>query len=142
MTYCVITFCLICREYYDNLSKTVAFCQKPRYTSCCKVNCTAKIYLFVPWLVKIMRHEMETVVKEAFRETVLKMRGEYGLTQAKMAEALVMSERSYESIESGHSSCGILTVILVLIKLDNQNEFLDALREKLEQAYAIRIIMV
>ncbi|MBE6572616.1 MAG: hypothetical protein E7656_10250 [Ruminococcaceae bacterium] len=85
---------------------------------------------------------METVVKEAFRETVLKMRGEYGLTQAKMAEALVMSERSYESIESGHSSCGILTVILVLIKLDNQNEFLDALREKLEQAYAIRIIMV
>ncbi len=85
---------------------------------------------------------MELVIKEAFREAVLKMRYEYGLTQAKMAEELVMSERSYESIESGHSSCGVLTVILILIKLNNREEFLDMLCKKLEQAYAMELFAV
>ena len=85
---------------------------------------------------------METVIKDVFHEAVLKTRYKCGLTQAKMAEALVMSERSYESIESGHSSCGTLTVILLLIKLDNRNEFLDTLREMLERSYAMGFLAV
>lgn len=85
---------------------------------------------------------MEMVVKEILRDVVLKMRYEYGLTQAKMAEALVMSERSYENIESGRSSCGVLTVMLILIKLDNRDEFLEKMRKKLEQAYTLGILVV
>lgn len=82
-----------------------------------------------------MRNEMEAILKETFRELALKMRYEYGLTQSKMSRALVMSERSYEDIERGKTGCGVLTVILLLTKIDNPMIFLNNLRIKLEKAY-------
>ena len=82
-----------------------------------------------------MRNEMEAILKEAFRELALKTRYEKGLTQGKMSKALVMSERSYEDIESGHSGCGALTIVLLLTEIDNPILFLNDLRIKLEKAY-------
>lgn len=84
-----------------------------------------------------MRHEMEKVIKEEFKEIVSNKRYALELSQAKMAEALAMSERSYEDIESGHSSCGTLTVLLILMKTENRDEFLAELYSKLEKAYAM-----
>lgn len=62
---------------------------------------------------------MEAILKEVFRELALKTRYERGLTQSKMSRALVMSERSYEDIERGKTGCGALTVVLLLMEIDN-----------------------
>ena len=48
-----------------------------------------------------MRAKMELIMKNAFRGLALRMRYDKKLTQYKMAEALVMSARSYEDIEYG-----------------------------------------
>lgn len=82
-----------------------------------------------------MRNEMETVLKEAFKELALKTRYERGLTQNKMSRALVMSERSYEDIERGKTGCGALTVVLLLMEIDDPILFLNVLKKKLEKAY-------
>ena len=82
-----------------------------------------------------MRNEMEAILKDAFRELALKTRYERGLTQNKMSRALVMSERSYEDIERGKAGCGTLTVVLLLMEIDNPIFFLNDLRKKLEKAY-------
>lgn len=82
-----------------------------------------------------MRNEMEAILKETFRNLALKIRYEQGLTQSKMASALVMSERSYEDIERGQSGCGALTIVLLLMKVENPSIVLDNLRTKLERAY-------
>ena len=78
---------------------------------------------------------MEAILKETFRNLALKIRYEQGLTQSKMASALVMSERSYEDIERGQSGCGALTIVLLLMKVENPSIVLDNLRIKLERAY-------
>lgn len=83
----------------------------------------------------VMRNEMETILKETFRDLALKMRYEKGLTQSKMSSALVMSERSYEDIERGQSGCGALTIVLLLMKADNPVVVLDNLKIELEAAY-------
>jgi len=82
-----------------------------------------------------MRNEMEAVLKEAFKELALKTRYERGLTQNKMSRALVMSERSYEDIERGKTGCGALTVVLLLMEIDDPILFLNVLKKKLEKAY-------
>ena len=83
----------------------------------------------------VMRSEMETILKETFRDLALKIRYEQGLTQSKMSDALVMSERSYEDIERGQSGCGALTIVLLLMKADNPIVVLDNLKIELEAAY-------
>lgn len=85
----------------------------------------------------VIRHEMEEELKDTFRELALNLRYKQGLTQAKVAEALVMSERSYESIECGASACGTLTAMLLLLKVDNRDEFLSDLQKRLENAYRL-----
>lgn len=82
-----------------------------------------------------MRNEMEAILKETFKELALKTRYERGLTQNKMSRALVMSERSYEDIERGKTGCGALTVVLLLMELDDPILFLNGLKKKLERAY-------
>ena len=78
---------------------------------------------------------MEAIFKESFRDLALKTRAERGLTQSKMAEALVMSERSYEDIECGKTACGYLTTVLLLMETDQTVELLDDLRSRFKQVY-------
>ena len=78
---------------------------------------------------------MEDELKAFLRELVLRLRQDKGLTQAKMAEALVMSERAYEYIENGDTSCGVLTTILVVLEMDDRDTLLDDLRIRLTKAY-------
>ena len=78
---------------------------------------------------------MEDELKAFLRGLVLRLRQDKGLTQAKMAEALVMSERAYEYIENGDTSCGVLTTILVVLEMDDRDTLLDDLRIRLTRAY-------
>ena len=68
------------------------------------------------------------------REYALRLRHEHGLTQAKMADALLMSLRSYEDIECGHSSCGMLTAMLLLAKIYENKDLLDELFNRVRLA--------
>lgn len=83
-----------------------------------------------------MRSEMEEELHKTLREIALKLRAEYGLTQARMSEALAMSERSYEEIERGKNACGALTATLLVLKLEEHPEFKALLLARLTKAYA------
>ena len=83
-----------------------------------------------------MRAEMEAILKETFRDLALKLRYDRKITQYRMAESLVMSERSYEDIECGRSACGALTICLLLMECEDANEFLADLRVKFEEVYS------
>ena len=84
-----------------------------------------------------MRNIMEKELKVILREYALRLRHEHGLTQAKMADALLMSLRSYEDIECGHSSCGMLTAILLLMKVSENRERLDEFFGRVRAAYVL-----
>lgn len=79
-----------------------------------------------------MREEMQNILKRDLRELALRARENRGITQKKMAEVLVMSERSYADIESGASACGTLTGFLLLMCLPDADEFLYSLKYKFE----------
>lgn len=91
--------------------------------------------LFVIGVGTVIRNEMKAILKETLRDLALRTRYNRGLTQVKMAEVLVMSERSYEDIESGHTACGSLTTVLLLLEVDNPQDVLDELRVRLQKAY-------
>lgn len=77
-----------------------------------------------------MRNELENTLKNATRELALREREKEGLTQEIMAEALYMSTRSYSDIECGITSCGALTVVLLLLRLQEPELFLQELKRE------------
>ena len=64
-----------------------------------------------------MRNLYNKQLKEICHEHIISAKIENGLTQAQMAECLVMDIRSYADIDSGKSSCGLLTFVLYLMYL-------------------------
>ena len=84
-----------------------------------------------------MRAEMELIMRDAFRGLALRMRYDKKLTQYKMAEALVMSARSYEDIGCGNNACGALTVCLLLMQCEDAIAFLEDLQKQFEKEYAL-----
>ncbi len=79
-----------------------------------------------------MRQQIETVVKKKLRELVIKERHRQDMVQEEMAGALVMSPRSYADIERGAGSCGMLTVLLLLMSMEDPESFLEDLRQEIE----------
>lgn len=64
-----------------------------------------------------MRNLYNKQLKEICHKHIISAKIENGLTQAQMAECLVMDIRSYADIDSGKSSCGLLTFVLYLMYL-------------------------
>ena len=89
---------------------------------------------------KTMRKNIEAVYKDTFRDIALKTRFDLDFTQAKMSEALLMSERSYEEIESGRSACGAVTAMLLLLYVEHRDEVLDELKTSMEKAYDEEVV--
>ena len=67
---------------------------------------------------------MEEILKKELRYLALSERNRRGYTQEQMSEILMMSRRSYADIESGISSCGTLTTILLVLHTSDPNAFL------------------
>ena len=78
-----------------------------------------------------MRTKIKDEIKEALRDLCMRTRTERGITQGKMSEALMMSERAYSDLERGIYSCGTLTAVLLLIEADDSGEILEKLSEKI-----------
>ena len=80
-----------------------------------------------------MKKRYQTVMKQQFRDSLLRNRDRLDLTQAKMAKKLLLEDRSYAALESGESCCGALTLALFLIYCcDDPETFLDDLRKGIE----------
>lgn len=88
----------------------------------------------------VMRNKMEAILKETLRDLCLKTRYDRGLTQNKMSEALLMSERSYEEIECGRSACGALTAVLLLIESERSPQAIENLRKSFTEAYESEVV--
>lgn len=86
-----------------------------------------------------MRTEIETIFKNTFRDLTIKIRDDLGFTQARMSEALLMSERSYEDIETGRSSCGTLTALMLILYIEDRDEMLNDLKDRILNAYVSRL---
>lgn len=64
-----------------------------------------------------MRNLYNKQLKEICHKCIVTAKVKHNLTQAQMAELLVMDIRSYADIDSGKSSCGLLTFVLYLLYL-------------------------
>ena len=82
-----------------------------------------------------MRQEKYKIIKTAFRALALKTRERPLLTQKEMADRLDMCERSYFDIEAGNTKCGTLTVLLLLMELEDPLTFLLELKIAFEAEY-------
>ena len=62
-----------------------------------------------------MRKTYNEILKVLCHDRIVSARIENSLTQAQMAEFLIMDLRSYANIENGRSCCSLLTFVLYLI---------------------------
>ena len=82
-----------------------------------------------------MRHDLENILGKELRFLAIKTRNHLGITQKEMGMRLHMSESSYSDIETGRSSCGALTEILLLDMQDDPRIFLQKLTRKFAEWY-------
>ena len=80
-----------------------------------------------------MRNLYNKQLKEICHKHIISAKIDKGLTQAQMAEYLVMDIRSYADIDSGKSSCGLLTFVLYLMYLcPDIDELIEEIRVSFE----------
>jgi len=85
---------------------------------------------------------MESILKARFRDLALRTRYELGFTQKRMSELLMMNENSYSDIETGKAGCGELTIVLLLIMVDDPAHFLRELDGAFKEAYEAAVEFV
>ena len=89
-----------------------------------------------------MRQEKDKIIKTVFRTLALKTRERLDLTQKEMANRLDMCERSYFDIEAGKTKCGTLTVLLLLMELEDPRGFLLDLKAAFDAEYERQMAVV
>ena len=81
-----------------------------------------------------MKKLLENILKTHFYNELTKTRTRLNYTQAKMADILVMDERSYVELDHGNSLCSALTLVLFLIYCcADVSEFLFSLKIAFEE---------
>ena len=66
-----------------------------------------------------MRKICHEELKKYFSDKLVQIRMTEGLTQATMARALLMDERSYIDLEHGKTGCSAVTLVLFLLYVCN-----------------------
>lgn len=86
-----------------------------------------------------MRKTAHTVIKEHLCKQITETRVKNKWTKKKMAEKLVMDDRSYADIEKGLSACSMVTLVMyvafVLDGGDQRYNLFSTLRKKIEDAW-------
>ena len=83
-----------------------------------------------------MRYELEKILGEELRYLAIETRERLHITQREMGELLQMSESSYSDIETGRSSCGALTEILLLHIQDDPRIVLQKISARFQAYYS------
>lgn len=73
------------------------------------------------------RRQMQETLKQNLHVLLLRTRDQMGLKQHEMAEHYAMSNTSYSDLERGKTSCGTLTVLLLLHDQDDPKAVIDTL---------------
>ena len=80
-----------------------------------------------------MRERYKNILKIIFYEKLAKENESKKLTQAKMSEIFVMSERNYFELANGNTGCSALTLALFLIYIcSDPVQFLSELKQAFE----------
>lgn len=82
-----------------------------------------------------MRHDLEKILGTELRFLAIKTRDQLNLTQKEMGKRLQMSESSYSDIETGRTTCGTLTTVLLLEMQDDPEIFLNQLNKEFASWY-------
>lgn len=87
------------------------------------------------WINVIMRYALLEILSQDLRFLAIKTRNNFKITQKEMSKRLYMSESSYSDIETGRSTCGTLTTILLLNMQDDPKAFLQNVTKKFADWY-------
>jgi len=80
-----------------------------------------------------MRKTYHTILKTCFHRNLINARVSMGLTQAEMAERLVMDDRSYIDLDHGETCCSATTLALFLVYVcKDVHGFVEELRDAFE----------
>lgn len=90
----------------------------------------------------IMRHDLEKILGTELRFLAIKTRNQLKLTQKEMGIKLHMSESSYSDIETGRTTCGTLTTVLLLDMQDDPKIFLKQLNKEFSSWYEKELQLV
>ena len=81
-----------------------------------------------------MRAQCQVRLKTFLHEKLRSTRTSMGLTQSKMAELLMMDDRSYADLEHGHHLFGTISLLLFLIYVyPNPVDLLDEIKVLIEE---------
>ena len=82
-----------------------------------------------------MRKFYENTLKKCFHNSLFRTRVDLGLTQAQMADRLIMDNRSYIELDHGNSNCSALTLAMYLaFCCRDPMGFLEEFRRQIESA--------
>ena len=79
-----------------------------------------------------MREAYQAALKSVLHVQITQYRDRMGLTQAQMAEILLMDVRSYIDLDHGKSMCGTLSFVLFLLYCCQDR---DALLQSIQMAF-------
>ena len=77
------------------------------------------------------RKQMQEIMKQNLHVLLLRTRDHMGLKQHEMAKHYAMSNTSYSDLERGVSSCGSLTLLLLLHDQEDPKAVVDMLVENM-----------
>lgn len=83
-----------------------------------------------------MRNRYEKILKEHFRDALIRFRQEKGLTQEQMAQRLSMSLRCYCNLEAGKSCCSAVTLMMFLGMCEDTEAFVREVTEEFGEEMA------
>lgn len=80
-----------------------------------------------------MRAQYEQCLRVTFCRWIRNTRAELGISQREMSRRLYMSERSYENLEQGISSCSAVTLVVFLKQVCKEpDRFLNEVWEMMQ----------
>ncbi len=90
----------------------------------------------------MIRDDLKIILGEELRFLAIKTRERLNLTQKEMGERLQMSDSSYSDIETGKSSCGTLTAVLLIGMQEDPTGFIDTVNKKFQKWYTGEMMTV
>lgn len=82
-----------------------------------------------------MKQQLLKNLKDYLRTALLQNRAALDISQEEMAHRLLMSSRAFANLESGHSCCSLITMLLFLTRCcTDRRAFIDGLMLILDAA--------
>lgn len=129
-------YLLVTSDFGRNMQKVLLFCRIPVCTSWhIRSNSTILLAILLKkaWNTMSPRKQCVDALKAFWRTKLLSFKNKNKYTHTKMAQLLMMDDRSYADLDHGKFGCSALTFALFLIYCcDDPVKFLSELKDVLE----------